>query len=221
MSSKQDKRRNFITRMFGQKTSDELAEALQQLQTALDGVGVDRKEYNGERSKAILEDLATQIDDLLGTITDNPPEELRNQIIALVMGAVADTGMVEDQPEQMAEDVPPEEEDQPMPEQMMELTEQVKALAKESTAIYEDMAEFIPAFIAAAKSVQELVPLVKQAGRIEDIAERVKALETAYRQRPRQASQSAETLVENDKLLAEMKKGTEGVKMVLGVPVKE
>jgi len=217
-----DKRRTFIERMFGKKAGDELAEALEGLQRALNNAGVDHKELDTGKAKAVLEDLAEQIDALLTGITDNPPEELRNQIIALVMGAVADSGMVDAAPEPdmetMAED---EEDDEDMAEQMLQLSSEVKSLARESTAVYEEIQEFIPAFISVAKAIKDLTPLVKAAGRVDDLDTRIIALEKSMRQRPRAASQAEETTIENVSLLAAVKKGTEGQKTVLGIPVKE
>jgi hypothetical protein len=218
-------RRNLWKSLVGKPVSEQLSAAMEALQASLDAAGVNRKEFSGQKTKAIMEDLAAQIDDLLASITDNPPEELRNQIIATVMGAMADTGPVEEPaPEEppMGEMADGTDEEDKLPEQVMELANQVKALVEERQASDEEWKEFIPAFIQVTNVVKEFAPLVGKIKALDSLEARMKSIETNQKMRPRAASQAVETEIEDKATRERLETGTRGQKKtVLGIPVKE
>lgn len=223
--AQKDKRRNLWSNIVGRNVSNELAAAMEALQASLDGAGITRKEYDGKKTKALMEDLAQQIDDLLASITDSPPEELRNQIIATVMGALADTGpvteaAVEEPPMEEMQDG--EDEEDKLPEQVMELAQQVKALVTERQASDEEWKEFIPAFIQVTEVVKEFAPLVGQIKQLETLTARMDKIEALQAMRPKAASAAAETAYEDKAARDRLNAGTQGQKKtVLGIPVKE
>jgi hypothetical protein len=217
-------RRNFFQNLVGKTVGEQLAAAMEDLQVKLDAAGIHRKEYASPKTKALMEELAQQIDDLLASITDSPPEELRNQIIATVMGALADTGPVDTTPpdeEPPVEQMSTDEEDK-LPEQVMELANQVKALVEERQASDEEWKEFIPAFIQVTNVVKEFAPLVGKIKDLETLEARMKSIEANQKMRPRAASQAVETVIEDKATRERLETGTRGQKKtVLGYPVKE
>jgi hypothetical protein len=217
-------RRNLWKSIVGTPVSEQLSAAMEALQASLDAAGVNRKEFSGQKNKALMEELAQQIDDLLAGITDNPPEELRNQIIATVMGAMADTGPVaEPAPEEPPiEEMADGEEEDKLPEQVMELANQIKALVEERQASDEEWKEFIPAFIQVTNVVKEFAPLVDKIKDLDTLEARMKAIEANQKMRPRAASQAVETVIEDKATRERLEAGTKGQKKtVLGIPVKE
>lgn len=218
MTTKTVERRKLLQRWFGKKTSEQVEAAMQSMQTALDKAGVERKEYDPSKTKAMLEELVEKLNGVFGEITDNVPEDLAARVIAEVMGAVGDA-MPE---ETMQEDEPlPDEEEEEVPEEFRELTKQVTALAKESQDVYAEMKEFVPAFIKVADAVESLVPAASKVKSVDGFEARLEKLETAMNSRPRQASKTAGTVVENDDIKRDIQKGTEGEKTILGIRVKE
>jgi hypothetical protein len=220
------KRRNILQEIgasIGLKSDDARAieAALDGVRVALDGAGVTRKELNVERVKGLVEDLQTQIVDLLGQITDDEAKktELANTIIANLMGTATDIV------DQMPEDTVPGDgtpTDGTMPEQMMELAEQVKALANDGLEREKEMGELIPAFIEMTNLVKELAPLAQKAAAFDALAERVEAIEKLARVSPAQASRDARTALSALGIDAQaLKKNLTPSKKVLGVEVKE
>jgi hypothetical protein len=218
-------RRNLWQSIVGKPVSDQLSAAMEALQASLDAAGINRKEFSGQKNKALMEELAQQIDDLLAGITDNPPEELRNQIIATVMGAMADTGAAsEPAPDEppIAEMADGQDEENKLPEQVMELTAAVKAMVEERQASDEEWKEFIPAFIQVTSVVKEFAPLVGKIKDLEALEARMKSIEANQKMRPRAASQAVETEIEDQATRERLQAGTKGQKKtVLGIPVKE
>lgn len=223
--AQKDKRRNLWSNIVGRSVSNDLAAAMEALQASLDGAGITRKEFDGQKTKAIMEDLAQQIDDLLANIIDNPPEELRNQIIATVMGSMADIGSVtEAAPEEspMEEMQDGEDEEDKLPEQVMELAQQLKVLVTERQASDEEWKQFIPAFIQLTNVVKEFAPLVGQIKDLEKLTTRMDKIEALQAMRPKAASAAAETAYEDKAARDRLEAGTRGQKKtVLGIPVKE
>lgn len=211
-------RRSFLDKLLGKKAATEIDEAMAKMQEALDKSGVDRKEYDAKKVKGVLEDAVTGINEALSPLSDNIPEDLAPKILALVMGALADMP----EPEMEAPEVETMEDDEEaMPEQLMALSKQVEALAIESTQATKDMREIIPHFVTMAKAVESLAPLVEKSQRVEGLEARIKELEGKLAMRPRIASQVKETIIENEQLKKEVEKGAKGVKIELGLPVKE
>lgn len=216
--AKKLERRSFIERLLGKKTSQELDEAVAKMTAALDKKGVDRKEFDEAKAKGILEDTITGINDALVGLSDNIPEDLAPKILALVMGSLADLDMPveEEAPIETMQD----DEEEEIPEQLLELAKQVNELATESTQVNKDMQELIPYFVTMAKSVDTLTPLIEKSKQVDTLEQRIKALEGKINLRPRTASKAKETETENETIKAELEKGVNGSKTVLGVPVK-
>ena len=226
--SADEKRRSLMERLLGKRAGSEAAKTMSELIKILTEAGIDTKEMGKPKTKGILEDMKEQVDALLEGITEDAEmrNELGNQLIATIMGALANVEPaeelepVEEVPEMMqAEDE--EEEEEELPEKFMELAEQVKELAAENTDFMEEMKAFIPAVIEMAGVVKALTPLVKSTEEITRLVTRLDEIEALLKMTPKQASRDASTLFSNDQLEREIKKGTDGKKFELGIPLKE
>ena len=224
MSAKDNERLSLMDKILGKSQDDELKKALSRVAEILKRRGHETKEHKG---KGVLEDIREELMATLSKLTDNPDEGIVDEVLAIMLGKLANAEPTpeEEAPETMMEEEPaPEDEDEekkPTMEAFMELTSQVKALAAESTAIYKDVGEFIPAIIQMAQTVAALAPLVKETGKVDALQAQVKALEAKINSRPRQASQVAETVIENADLKKELEKGANGKKTFFNVPLKE
>lgn len=104
-------------RLFGQdsKEAAELEQALRDAQGKLDSAGLERKQYKGRKAKnritirqqekALMEQIAGEIDALLERVTDDPPEGLREQLINVFMSGLLDVGAVAPAEEVVTEEV--------------------------------------------------------------------------------------------------------------------
>ena len=213
------KRRSFLDKILGRDSAKVIETAMADMKATLDKKGVDRKEYDVEKVKGVLEDTVEAIETAIAPLSENIPEGIGAKILALVMGSLSEISepeIVEDV-ETMQED----EEDEEVPEALMELTESVTNLAKESLEANKDMRELTPHFVTMAKAVDSLAPLVEEAQRVKGLEKRIKTLEGKINLRPRAASTAKATVTtDNGAVETELKKGLDGQKTVLGVPVK-
>lgn len=97
---------SLFRRLLGQdsKEAAELEQALRDAQGQLDSAGLERKQYKGRKAKnritirqqekALMEQIAGEIDALLERVTDDPPEGLREQLINVFMSGLLDVGAV-------------------------------------------------------------------------------------------------------------------------------
>lgn len=225
-SAVKNKRRNVLEFLnLKKEEASQIDAAMEQVRAALDKSGVARKELDTKKVKGLVEDMQARIMELVSELTDDDAmkSKVADAIIAELMGTATD--IVDQMPDEtMAEDVPPE--DQLMPEQMMELAEQVKALASDSLEREAEMKEFLPAFIEMANIVKDLAPLAQKAAAFDALVTRVEAVEKVARLSPSQASRDVRTSlktlgVDTAKVKAELDKGLSSGKTVLGIPVKE
>lgn len=225
-SAVKNKRRNVLEFLnLKREEASQIDAAMEQVRAALDKSGVARKELDTKKVKGLVEDMQARIMELVSELTDDDAmkSKVADAIIAELMGTATD--IVDQMPDEtMAEDVPPE--DQLMPEQMMELAEQVKALASDSLEREAEMKEFLPAFIEMANIVKDLAPLAQKAAAFDALVTRVEAVEKVARLSPSQASRDVRTSlktlgVDTAKVKAELDKGLSSGKTVLGIPVKE
>lgn len=231
--SDNNQRRNLIKRLFSEDDANEVTRAIGILEAAIAGAGVAQKGLktkNVNRAlsssrKGLMEDMAESVDALLEGITDDATkrESLRNELIATIMGSLANAEpaeeVIEEPVEEMQDDT--EEEETPLPEQFMELAKQNKQLVEETGHIYEELKAFVPAMVKGMDAVAQLAPLVEKANNAAQIEARLTAIENAIKGAPRQASQAQETVIESELLKGKIEKGTRGDKTVLGIPVKE
>jgi hypothetical protein len=220
-TAKQD-RRNWFEKLLGKDAGGELEAAMEGVRTALDKTGLERKEFDATKMKGLIEDMRARIMDMGRELTDDETklDAFANMAIAELMGTA--TEIVEDLP---MEEMQEEEEDEPMPMAVMELTQQVKALATEANDVQTEMKELIPAFIEMAGIVKELAPLAEKAKGFDDLGDRLAKVEKLVALTPRAASTAKETRVSESedtlKIKRELEKSQHGQKLVLGVPVKE
>lgn len=217
-ATKQD-RRNLFEKLLGKTPASELEAAIEGVQNALDKAGVERKELDMKKTKGLVEEMQTRIMDILAELTDDEAKRqgLANMIAAELMGTA--TEVVEELPE--LEVMQDDDEEEEFPEAMMELTNQVKALAEESTDVQNEMKELIPAVVEMAGVVKELAPLVEKTQALDDLVERLAKVEKFIALTPRVASTDKETVVERAAVKNEIDKSLRGEKTVLGIPVKE
>jgi hypothetical protein len=213
-TTKQD-RRNLFEKLLGKGPVNELEAAIEGMKTALDKSGLERKEFDSMKVKGLVEEMQARIMEILGELTDDEAKKtaLANTIAAELMGTATEV-VDETMPmEEMQDGQNPEDEQ--MPQVMMELGEQVKALAQESTDVQNEMKELIPAVvdIAHAFTVKEQ--------EVEALEARLLKIEKLMALTPRPASTAKETAVENATVKNEIDKSLRGQKTVLGIPVKE
>lgn len=221
-------RESFITNLLGKKTaSEELESALGAMQTALDKMGHQRKEYTNENKKALMEDLTSEVNTLLSGITDNVPDGLANRLIAEIMGGLMEAGM--EMPEEV-EDMLDEESDMMDEEEDMydedsksvkELTDTVKSLAEETNDVARDLSAVVKSVTDMAHVLRDLAPLAAETGKIDALDTRIKALERQLKSRPKSASKAAETLVTDEDVVAQIKKSAEAPKTMLGIQLEK
>lgn len=213
-------RRNLWEKFIGKDPASELDAAMEGVRVALDKSGLERKELDVQKVKGLLEDTHEAIAAKIGELTDDAEkvDAITNYIISELMGTA--TEIVDDIPmEEMADEE--DDEDEPMPGVVMELTEQVKALAQEANDVQDEMKEFIPAFIEMAGVVKELAPLAQKATVLDDLTARMEKMEKLVAMTPRAASTAKETAVDKAVIKREIDKSLRGEKTVLGVKVKE
>jgi hypothetical protein len=241
MSTTQN-RRTFLDKLLGKKEPDSVSEVMAKLEATLEAKGVDRKELDVDKTKAFMEKVHAEMAKVIGKITDDA--ELINQVaseaigvaMANILGAAQEAGIddeleeaiedegvetevaTETETETMQEDE--EEEEEEVPEQLMELVKANQALADESNENMKAMKELIPAVVDALKMVEKLQPVAENVDTLRGLIDRVDKVESLFKQRPRAASSAKETIVENDELKSQIKKGAEGQKTLLGFPVK-
>jgi myosin heavy subunit len=213
-------RRNLWQQLFGGSTSKEIEAAMEGARAALDNAGVVRKEFDTKKVKGLVEDMQARIMEILGELTDDEAKRtaLANTIAAELMGTATEV-VDETMPVEEMQDNPEEDEEQ-MPMQMMELTEQVKALASEANDVQDEMKELIPAFIEMTGIVKELAPLASKAQEFDALVGRMEKMEKLMALAPRPASTDKQTVIENTELKAEIDKGLRGTQKVLGLEVK-
>ena len=211
-TTKQD-RRNWFQKLLGNESGSELEAAMEGVKAALDKSGLERKEFDATKTKGLIEDLRARIMDMGRELTDDEAklDAFANMAVAELMGTA--TEIVDELPVEEMQDG--EEDEEPMPEMLMELTQQVKALAQESTDVQQEMKELIPAVveIAHAFTVKE-----KEGNALE---ERLLKMEKLIALTPRPASTAKETAVVNAGIKNEIDKSLRGKKTVLGVEVRE
>jgi hypothetical protein len=232
-------RRNFLDILLGKKEPDSISAVMAKLEATLDEKGVDRKELDVDKTKGVMEKLVQDMAKVVGRLTDDADavNAVATEAAALAIGrlleAAAEAG-VEEEVEDVIEDEgvetetptetetmqDDEEEEEEVPEQLMELVKANQALADESNENMKAMKELIPAVVDALKVVEKLQPVVENVDTLKGLIDRVDKVESLFKQRPRAASSAKETIVENDELKSQIKKGAEGQKTLLGFPVK-
>ena len=208
-------RRNLFEKLLGKGPVNELEAAIEGMKAALDKSGLERKEFDVKRVKGLLEDTHEAIAAKIGELTDDAEkvDAITNYIISELMGTAAEI-VDETMPvEEMQDGEDPEDEQ--LPEMMMELGQQIKALAQESSDVQNEMKELIPAVvdIAHAFTVKEK--------EVEALEARLLKIEKLMALTPRPASTAKETAVDNAVVKNEIDKSLRGQKTVLGIPVKE
>jgi hypothetical protein len=235
----QTKRRSIFERFMPKTDAAEAEGTLRALEEQLANAGVEKKEITFDKDvyesmlkalskeKGILEALAKAVDGLLTKVSDAPPAELRNKIIATVMSHMA---QVDGEDEVVEEEVVVEEDavgdEMPVPveEEEEELMNFAKTLIKENNAMHEDvkaLAALVPAFIDVAASVQKLVPLVKEADKISDLETQMKDMQKKLNARPRVASKDNGNIFKDAMVEQELKEGTDGEATFFGHKVKK
>jgi cytochrome P450 len=210
MATQKMKRSQWLSKLLGNDKADEVNQSLAQLEALLDKAGVAKKsvrklhngKFNKTAVKGMLEDLQVDIAEVLAPLSDNIPEDLVQNIISMVIAALADAGS--DAPTEEAEDVEDVAEDEDiLLETMMddeeddeELTKAVAQLADEVRGTHEFMAELTDALLPALKAVTTLAPLVRKADEIETLKKQVSAIQKAIGGKPKRASEADETLLE-------------------------
>lgn len=215
-----EERRNLWQKLVGQKPASEIEAALEGVKAALDASGLERKEFDAAKVKGLLEDTHEAIAAKIGELTDDAEkvDAITNYIISELMGTATE---IADETMPM-EEMQDGEDEEDMPVAMMELAEQVKALATEAQDVQEENKELIKAFIDISGIVKEQA--TKEAERLEtvnNIVTRLEAVEKMMALTPRAASSAKETAVENAAVKNELDKGLRGQKMQLGAAVKE
>lgn len=204
------KRRNVLELLnLKGKDANQIDAALNEVRSALDNAGWERKEFDQKKVKGLVEEMQARIMEILGELTDDETKKqaLADTIAAELMGTATEvaTEVATDMPEATMEDVP-------LPQQFMELAEQVKALADDSLAREEELKAFIPAFIEMTEIVKGLAPLVKEAAIIPELAQKVEALAKIARVTPSgQPSRDAASAVKDLDLAAIKKAMSDGV----------
>jgi hypothetical protein len=239
MSTTQN-RRTFLDKLLGKKEPNSVSEMMAKLEATLEAKGVDRKELDVDKTKGVMEKLVQDMAKVVGRLTDDADavNAVATEAAALAIGrlleAAAEAGVEEEvedviedegvetevatETETMQEDE--EEEEEEVPEQLMELVKANQALADESNENMKAMKELIPAVVDALKMVEKLQPVAENVDTLKGLIDRVDKVESLFKQRPRAASSAKETIVENDELKSQIKKGAEGQKTLLGFPVK-
>lgn len=223
----QTRRRLSLERLFGNKAVKRQLEALQKI---LEDQGIAKKELSNQ-TKAIMEDLIAKVDDLLSEFTDKPQEDLRNRLIATVMGALASAESEAPSEEAPEEELPPEEimqdgeedeedeeEEEGIPAAFAKMYDEVLRVAEESADTYKAMAEFIPVFTDAVKMLEDVLPVIPKLG---NLSERMAVIEKQFAGRPRIASRDIDTVVSDEDAEKQLTEGLRGKKTVFGHEVKE
>jgi hypothetical protein len=99
-----------------------------------------------------------------------------------------------------------------------------KTLLKENNAMHKDveaLAQLVPAFIGMAESIKTLLPLVESSKKLDKLVEDMAAMEKKLSARPRVASKDNANIFKDDKVLEEIKEGTDGESTFFGHKVKK
>lgn len=204
-------RGGFLKKLFG-KQGGQVQQALEQgdlkkVNDILDKLGVARKTVIGAQSgklaltgytqyKGMIEDAVAGIQDVLTGLTDEVPDGLAQEVVAMVISALAEESPAEEtEPEPEDEDteqIPLEElmgddEDDDEDEQFtaMSLTKQYASVAKELRD--------------TTSALGELVAYVGElASKNSQLEARVKALEKLVAGKPKRASKANETFVDDE-----------------------
>lgn len=238
-------RRSALDKLLGKVRKNEPEDAFAVFAAALQNAGINSKAFTKNiTKKGVLEDMQAEVAAILGKYTDDAEAASTgaNQAIAVIFGRImegveGEPAEVETEPE-----MPPEDaevisevmaEDEPPPEDEEEMVgkELIIALAKETNATAKAIGEMAPAIVDIANFAKAAAPLVEQAQAVPELQKRIKELETALANQkamaPRQASKDNGTVLtaDNDgklkEVIDEIRKGTEGNKVELGLKLKK
>lgn len=241
MTAVEKDRRGVLDEILGKFRKTEGDDGFAVFAAHLEKIGINRKEFT-PRMKGLLEDMLADAKVLAAKFTDDETvqDEMAQQYVAMLMGKVANADaeevVEETEPEMAPEDAEvideimqeEGEEDDEEDEEFVAGKELILSLAAESNATFKAIQEVIPAIIHLGQFAENAAPLIEQVKDVPELQAKVKALETALaRQKamtPRQASKATETIPENDSKLQDaiddIRKGTEGDKVLLGLRMK-
>lgn len=192
--------------------SQALRKGIAQVGKTLDKAGIQHKETTANVEavvKGLIDDVGTEVDTLLANLMETPPEGLKDAIVQLVLGKMADTAEATDQTDTSEEpgvvsEAPPEfvGESKALHTLLDNLVTTQKGLLEDQTAL--------------RKAIEALQPL-NQLGEVfkayenrqSNVESQLKILSGLLAGRPRAASQDASTLVTDPKKLTEAKKAAE------------
>lgn len=204
-------RENFLKKIVGSKKANEVKEDVEQATEKLDEMKIQRKDDSEavvdekESTEEMVMTIAAQVAELEGV--DVSPEEIAEVIVAGIATAEVEEERQDEDEETVAE--PAEETED---EEDKQLTQYQNVFLDMVTA-QGDMAKDVEAAKALVPIVEELkAEIAKQ-------TEKIAALEAKYAGRPKQASKSDETVLNEDEIAEQMKNVTGEVKIVAGVPV--
>jgi len=216
------KRKGWLANLLGDKSAD-VTSALADLDQALQQAGVAQKtvkrlhagKMTGDakaKLKGMLEDAIQNVETVISEITDEVPEGLAEQVVATIVSALAEVSADPDDTENEedfedalieAESMTDEDEKADDEDEDEEMTKAYRTIGKQLARVQAELREqtegmeaVFDAVIKSANAVSALAPLVAKADAIEDLLTRVKAIETVMKGKPRRATQSEETRVD-------------------------
>lgn len=192
-------RTNFLKMFLGGNQAEAVLKAAESAEKHLDEAGVTRKE--GNPVMILAQDVASALTTAGVTLPANAVELISAPIQAAVT--------VPPEAPQTKEIPPAEDADQ---------YKALKALADNQATFIEtttkDFGEIAKAVVDIA---QALHPITES---VQGLDSRMSAIESQLKERPRAASQAAETVVQNTEIEKKIKEGAEATKTVLGIPLK-
>lgn len=194
--TKQQPRAQWLQKLLGKGTADEVDTILSDLSRALDSAGVESKAVKSARTKGVMESMQADLKKALTKYVDNPDDVLVNEIIATVLGSMLPAS---DDPldEAVIEEMEDEVEDVPILEEMMADEDEMQksylaTIAKEIRTQNEVTNGLVEAITNLANAYKGL------RGEMDSLAKKVNAT-------PRRATESTGAIV-TDKTVADKMK---------------
>jgi hypothetical protein len=186
-------KRSFLTKWL-----EGVRKAVNGAEQELDNAGVERKQLDEEG----METLRTELGEML-------PGVEAEQIDAVIQ-KVADAVIIPEDVEEEIVEAAMEEEEKEKSEEVVELGKQVTQLAKDYSGVYSDIGVITESTIELIKQMQLVAETLNTRTKAYgDLEERMKTLEKDVSSKPRRASQSPETEVdENSDIAKQMKQRT-------------
>lgn len=207
---KQQPRAQWLQKLLGKGTADEVDTILSDLSRALDGAGVESKAVKSARTKGVMESMQADLKKALTKYVDNPDDVLVNEIIATVLGSMLPTS---DDPldEAVIEEMEDDVEDVPILEEMMEDEEE---LMLEQDGAMKKQVGYLATIAKEIRTQNEVTnglveAITNLANAYKGLNDKVTGIEKKVNATPRRATESKGAIVTDNAVADKMKNASD------------